>query len=306
MGISIARTTWGGLGLEARRAVWAYAFLAGPLAFYVVIRIFPAASALFISLHRWNIVSAERPFVGAANFREILSDPLFWKAVTNTLRYLIAGIPAQLILGLGIALLLRRITRFRGFFRALYFIPFVTPIVAAAWVWQWMYTPTFGPLNRLFEAAGLPRQAFLRQPHQALYAIAAMVVWEYVGFQVVIFLAGLEAIPQVFYEAAEVDGAGGWGLFRHITVPLLNPTLVFSAVYGTILYLQLFTQVLNMTFGDQGGPLGSTMTIVLYVYIQGFQRFRMGPAAAATVVLFVAILAITLLQLRFFSRQVEY
>ncbi|HKV45995.1 MAG TPA: sugar ABC transporter permease [bacterium] len=306
MGLSIARTPPGGFGLEARRALWAYAFLAGPLAFYVLIRIFPAASALFISLHRWNMVSPEKPFVGTANFREILSDPLFWKAATNTLRYLAAGIPAQLVLGLGIALLLRRITRFRGFFRALYFIPFVTPIVAAAWVWQWMYTPTFGPLNRLFEAAGLPRQAFLRQPHQALYAIAAMVVWEYVGFQVVIFLAGLEAIPPVFYEAAEVDGAGGWGLFRHITVPLLNPTLVFSIVYGTILYLQLFTQVLNMTFGDQGGPLGSTMTIVLYVYIQGFQRFRMGPAAAATVVLFVAILAITLLQLRFFSRQVEY
>src|SRR5262249_40618700 len=182
---------------------------------------------------------------------------------------------------------------------------FVTPIVAAAWVWQWMYTPTFGPLNHLLQALGLPAQAFLRRPSQALYAVTAMVVWEYVGFQIVIFLAGVDAIPPVFYEAAGVAGASGCRLFRHITVPLLNPTLVFSVVYGTILYLQLFTQVLNMTFGDQGGPLGSTMTVVLYVYILGFQRFRMGPAAAATVVLFAVILLITVVQLRFFTRQVE-
>ena len=306
MAVAAAGTASRGLSLGARRALWAYAFLAAPLGFFVAIRLVPAASALFISLHRWNIVSADRPFVGLVNFQEIWSDPLFWKAAANTLRYVVAGIPAQIALGLGIALLLRKITRFRGFFRALYFVPFVTPIVAAAWVWRWMYTPTFGPVNHLLDAVGLPAQAFLRRPEQALYAITAMVVWEYVGFQIVIFLAGLDAIPRVFYEAAEVDGASGWRLFRHITVPLLNPTLVFSIVYSTIVYLQLFTQVLNVTFGDQGGPLGSTMTVVLYVYIQGFQRFRMGPAAAATVLLFAAILLITVVQLRFFSRQVEY
>ena len=306
MAVAAAGIASRGLSLGARRALWAYAFLAIPLTFFVVIRLIPAAWALVISLHRWNIVSADRPFVGLLNFREIWADPLFWKAAGNTVRYVLAGIPAQLALGLGIALLLRKITRFRGFFRALYFVPFVTPIVAAAWVWRWMYTPTFGPLNHLLQAVGLPAQAFLRPPDQALYAVTAMVVWEYVGFQIVIFLAGLDAIPRVFYEAAEVDGASGWRLFRHITVPLLNPTLVFSIVYSTILYLQLFTQVLNMTFGDQGGPLGSTMTVVLYVYILGFQRFRMGPAAAATVVLFAVILLITVVQLRFFTRQVEY
>ena len=306
MAVAAAGRVPRGLSLGAQRALWAYAFLAVPLAFFVVIRLVPAASALVISLHRWNIVSTDRPFVGFANFREIWSDALFWKAAKNTLRYVAAGIPAQLALGLAVALLLRKVTRFRGFFRALYFVPFVTPIVAAAWVWRWMYTPTFGPLNHLLQAAGLPAQAFLRRPDQALYAVTAMVVWEYIGFQTVIFLAGLDAIPRVFYEAAEVDGASGWRLFRHITVPLLNPTLVFSLVYGTIVYLQLFTQVLNMTFGDQGGPLGSTMTVVLYVYIQGFQRFRMGPAAAATVVLFATILLITIVQLRFFTRQVEY
>ncbi len=301
-----ARTRPPRLRLGARRALWAYTFLAVPAVFYVTLRLAPAVAALVISLHRWNIIAQDKPFVGVANFREVWIDPLFWKAAGNTLRYAAAGIPIQLAGGLGLALLLQRITRFRGLFRALYFIPFVTPIVAASWVWQWMYSPQFGPLTRILDALGLPTQAFLRSPRQALYAVTAMVVWEFIGFQIVIFLAGLEAIPRVYYEAAEVDGAGGWRLFQSITLPLLNPTLVFSAVYGTIIYLQLFTQVLNMTFGDPGGPLGSTETVVLYVYQQGFQHFRMGPAAAATVLLFGAILVITVAQMRVFSRQVEY
>src|SRR5437870_5741293 len=188
----------------------------------------------------------------------------------------------------------------------LFFMPSVTPIVAAAWVWQWMYSQNFGPLNGLLAELRLPLQPFLRSPAQSLYAVTAMTVWQFLGFQVVIFLAGLEAIPRVYYEAAAVDGASGWRLFRHMTVPLLNPTLVFSAVYGTIVYLQLFTQVLNMTFGDQGGPLASTLTMVLYVYQLGFQRFKMGEAAAATAVLFAVILVITLLQMRVLSKPVEY
>lgn len=276
------------------------------MAFFLSIRIAPAVTALAISLHRWNIVGAEQPFVGLANFREITADPLFWKAIANTVRYAVVGIPMQIALGLAVALLLRRIVRLRGFFRALYFIPFVTPIVAAAWVWQWMYSPQFGPLGRIFDVVGLEIPPLLRTPSLALYAVSAMVIWEYLGFQIVIFLAGLNAIPAVYYEAAAVDGAGGFKLFRHITVPLLNPTLVFSIVYGTIIYLQLFTQVLNMTFGDPGGPLGSTETVVLYVYTQGFQRFHMGQAAAATVVLFGVIMVISLAQLTVLSRPVEY
>ncbi|HKX18409.1 MAG TPA: sugar ABC transporter permease [bacterium] len=276
------------------------------MAFFLSIRIAPAVTALAISLHRWNIVGAEQPFVGLANFREIAADPLFWKAIGNTVRYAVVGIPAQIAVGLAVALLLRRIVRLRGFFRALYFIPFVTPIVAAAWVWQWMYSPQFGPLGRIFDLVGLEIPPLLRTPSLALYAISAMVIWEFLGFQIVIFLAGLNAIPAAYYEAAAVDGAAGFRLFRHITVPLLNPTLVFSIVYGTIIYLQLFTQVLNMTFGDPGGPLGSTETVVLYVYTQGFQRFHMGQAAAATVVLFGVIMVISLAQLTVLSRPVEY
>jgi len=294
------------MGLGTRRALWAYTFLLVPLLFFLTIRLAPAFSALYISLHEWNIISPSKPFVGLQNFRLLAHDPSFGRAAVNTIRYVLVGIPAQIALGLVLALALRRINRFRGLFRALYFMPFVTPIVAAAWVWQWMYSQNFGPLNGLLAALGLPLQPFLRSPAQALYAVTAMTVWQFLGFQVVIFLAGLEAIPRVYYEAAAVDGASGWRLFRHMTVPLLNPTLVFSAVYGTIIYLQLFTQVLNMTFGDQGGPLASTLTMVLYVYQLGFQRFKMGEAAAATAVLFAVILVITLLQMRVLSKPVEY
>jgi len=294
------------MGLGTRRALWAYTFLLVPLLFFLTIRLAPAFSALYISLHEWNIISPSKPFVGLQNFRLLAHDPSFGRAAVNTLRYVLVGIPAQIALGLVLALALQRINRFRGLFRALYFMPFVTPIVAAAWVWQWMYSENFGPLNGLLAALRLPLQPFLRSPAQSLYAVTAMTVWQFLGFQVVIFLAGLEAIPRVYYEAAAVDGASGWRLFRHMTVPLLNPTLVFSAVYGTIVYLQLFTQVLNMTFGDQGGPLASTLTMVLYVYQLGFQRFKMGEAAAATAVLFAVILVITLLQMRVLSKPVEY
>lgn len=301
-----AGLVWPRLRLGTRRALWAYTFLLVPLFFFLTIRIAPAVSSLYISLHEWNVISPEQPYVGLTNFRTLAGDPRFAQAAWNTVRYVLAGIPAQIILGLLVALALQRVNRFRGLFRALYFMPFVTPIVAAAWVWQWMYSQNFGPLNQMLVALGLPAQPFLRSPTQALYAVTAMVVWQYLGFQIVIFLAGLEAIPRVYYEAAKVDGASGWTLFRNVTVPLLNPTLVFSVVYSTIVYLQLFTQVLNMTFQDQGGPLAGTLTMVLYVYQLGFQRFKMGEAAAATAVLFVVILAITLLQMRVLSKPVEY
>jgi multiple sugar transport system permease protein len=294
------------LGLSTRRALWAYAFLLVPLLFFLAIRLAPAFSSLYISLHEWNIISPAKPFVGLRNFGTVFADPRFLRAAVNTIRYVVWGIPLQIVLGLALAMALQRITRARGLFRALYFMPFITPIVAAAWVWQWMYSQNFGPLNQILTAIGLPAQPFLRSPAQALFAVMAMVVWQYLGFQVVIFLAGLEAIPRVYYEAAEVDGASGWRLFRHITVPLLNPTLVFSVVYSTIVYLQLFTQVLNMTFQDQGGPLASTLTLVLYVFQLGFQRFKMGEAAAATAVLFLVILTITLLQMKVLSKPVEY
>ncbi|WP_324715301.1 sugar ABC transporter permease [Carboxydochorda subterranea] len=292
--------------LRWQRALWAYAFLAVPLAFFLSIRIWPAVQAFNLSVHEWNIVGEAQPYVGAANFRELAADPRFARALLNTLQYTVVGVPLQLALGLALAMLLEQVRWLRGLLRAVYFVPYVTPVVAAAWVWQWLYSPNFGAVNGVLDLLGLPPQPFLNSPEQALYAVVAMVVWQNLGFQVVIFLAGLQSIPRVYYEAAGMDGAGPWRLFRHITLPLLNPTIVFSVVIGTLQYLQLFAQVVNLNFLDQGGPLDSTLTVALYIYQVAFQRFRMGQAAAATVVLFAVMMAVALLQLRFLSRRVEY
>ena len=157
----------------------------------------------------------------------------------------------------------------------------------------------------ILDALGLPPQPFLTSTGQALPTTAALVVWQNLGFQVVLFLAGLAAIPRTYYEAAEIDGASGWQAFKGITWPLLSPTIVFSVVTGTIAYLQLFTQVVNLNFTDQGGPLGSTLTVALYIYQMAFGRFSMGYASAITVVLFGIILLITVFQLKFLTRRYD-
>lgn len=292
--------------LKRRQTITAYTFLAVPLIFFLIVRFLPTFVALRLSLYDWNILKEVQPYVGGKNYSRLLQDGVFGKALINTALYTIIGVPAQIILGLMVALLLGKVRRLQGVFRALYFAPYVTPIVAAAWVWQWLFSPQFGPVNTFLIWLHIPPQNFLTSPSQALATTAALVVWQNLGFQVVLFLAGLAAIPGTFYEAAEIDGASGSQSFWKITLPLLNPTIVFSVVTGTISYLQLFTQVVNLNFTDQGGPLGSTMTVALYIYQMAFGRFQMGYASAITVVLFVIILAITLLQLRFLTRRVDY
>ncbi|WP_337871011.1 sugar ABC transporter permease [Meiothermus sp.] len=295
-----------GVSLAHREALWALAFLAIPLAFFLFIRIWPAFQALWLSLFDWHADPSKRPFVGLEHYHQMLDDRLLLKALQNTLAYTLLGVPLQLLLGLGIALLLNAVTRFRDVFRAIYFAPYVTPAAAIAWVFSWMLSPNFGIVNEILGVFGIPSQPFLTSPSQALATVTMVVVWQNLGFQVVLFLAGLQNIPRDYYEAARIDGASNWQLFRHITLPLLNPVMVFSAVIGTIGFLQLFTQVVNLNFTDQGGPLGSTLTLALYIYQQAFARFDLGYAAAITVLLFVVILVITLVQLRLLSRRVEY
>lgn len=294
------------LTLGQRRQMWAYVFLLVPLLFFIAIRFAPTLFAMSVSLFRWDILSPNKPWVGLQNYETLYADPVFWKSLTNTLLYVALSIPAQLVIGLAFALLLQAATRWRGFFRALYFIPFVTSTVAISWVWRWIYQPTFGPLNKLLALVGLPDQKYLASPDQALPSIVVVLVWQALGFYVIIFIAGLEGIPVDFYEAAKIDGARAWDLFRHITLPLLNPTIVFLTVIGTINGIQVFTQVLNMSFQGMGGPLDSTKSLVLFIYNQAFQSFKMGYASAGTVVLFAIILVITLVQLRVTTRRVEY
>lgn len=292
--------------LERRRWLWGYAFIAIPLLFFLSIRIGPTLYAFWVSFHKWDPIAIDRPFIGLDNYRALLDDKVFWKALRNTWIYVGVGVPLGLVLSLLIALGLQRMIRFTGLFRALYFTPYVTSLVAVGWVWRWMYMPN-GLFNDVLGNIGLGPYKWLGSPSMAIYAIIITTVWQGLGFQVVIFLAGLESIPEDYIDAAAVDGATGWQTFRHITLPLLNPTLVFLIVTGVISNLQVFTQVRAMSSQGTGGPLNSTMSIVLYVYQQAFQQLpsKMGYASAMTVVLFLMILAITIIQLKVLQRDTE-
>jgi multiple sugar transport system permease protein len=292
--------------LAKRQALWAYIFLLVPLLFFLIVRLLPAGFSFVLALYDYAPAQPDSAFIGMRNFQELASDTVFGRALLNTVLYTIFGVPLQLIFGIGIALMLQSINRFQGLFRAIYFAPYVTPVVASAWVWQWLFNKNFGPVNVVLSWFGIPPQSFLTSPDQALLTVLGFVVWQQLGFQVVIFLAGLEAVPRVYYEAASLDGANGWQRFWYVTLPLLNATIIFSVVLATTGFLQLFAQVVNLNFGDQGGPLNSTLTVATYIYQKGFQSFTMGYAAAVTVVLFIIILMITIIQLRVLRQRVEY
>ena len=290
-----------------RRVMWAYIFLFVPMMFFLFIRILPTLSAFNISLHEWNPLATEQTFIGLDNYRQLWEDltnprSVTRKAFVNTVQYVLIGMPIQLILALGIALLLNNINKLSTLFRAIYFLPFVTSTVAISWVWRWLYQPQYGFLNVMLAFFNLGQQPFLKHPNQALYSIVAVVIWQGLGFSIIIFLAGLKQIPQTYYEAAEIDGASRFQSFRNITIPLLNTTIVYLAVLQTISFLRMFDYVINMTTQGDGGPLSSTTTVTLRIYREAFSSFDMGYASALTVALFAIILVITILQLRLFSR----
>lgn len=294
------------LTLERRRWLWGYAFIAIPLLFFLSIRIGPTLYAFWVSFHNWDPIAIDRPWVGMQNYRDLMEDKVFWRAMRNTWIYVLVGVPAGLAISLVIALGLQRLVRFTGLFRAMYFLPYITSLVAVGWVWRWMYMPN-GLFNEVLEFFGIHGKSWLGDPATAIYAIIITTVWHGLGFQVVIFLAGLESIPQDYLEAAQVDGATGWQKFRDIVIPQLNPTIVFLVVTGVISNLQVFTQVRSMSSQGTGGPLNSTISIVLYVYQKAFASLpsKMGYASAMTVVLFLIILAITIVQLKVLQRDTD-
>jgi multiple sugar transport system permease protein len=290
------------LSYRAQRYLFIYIVLGIPLLYFLSTRMIPILYAFNVSVREWNLLSSDQPFVGLDNFTTIFSDEIFRKSIINTFKFVAIGVPGQLIVGLAVAILLQSIHRFRSFFRTIYFIPYVTSIIAVSWVFRWILMRN-GWLNEVLLKLGLEPQLFLQSPRQALILITLTMIWQSIGFQMLVFMTGLEAIPRMYYEAASIDGASRWRKFAHITLPLLNPVIVFSAVIGVISYLQSFGQVLSMT---NGGPLNSTTTMVLHIYNLAFQQFKMGRAAAATVILFVIILVLTLLQLKVLNKKVEY
>ncbi len=286
------------LSIRQKQIVWAYGFLAIPILFYVIIRFYPTANAILISFQNWNLLG-DRTWAGMENYAKLWNDPVFWKVFKNTFVYLLLGTPISLVISFVIAYHLDKLRFMHGFLRMLYFLPFMTSAVAMAWVWRWFYQPVpVGLFNNFLAGLGIPQIEFLNSTVNALPAVLAPAVWAGLGFQVIIFMAGLRAIPTSYYEAARIDGVGWWTVLWEITIPLLKPTIVFIVVFSSIGFLRIFDHVFNMTTNNPGGPLNATKPLVLMIYDTAFNGFDMGYAAAQTVVLFVILLIVSLVQLR--------
>lgn len=282
----------------------AYKFIAIPVLYFVITRALPTIFSFVLSFMKWDLLSPQKSFVFLDNYKVIMKDPAISAALINTFEYVIVCVPVMTVLSLILALLLNEIVKGRSFFRLLVFIPYVTSVVAISWVWKWMFMANGGVINMIFKALGLPAQQFLNSTSQSILVIMTNVIWASIGFNTIIMLAGLMQIPQTYYEAAQMDGASSWQQFWHITVPQLNPTLVYIAVMGTIRTLQVFTQVYNIA-GVEGGPLKSTTSLVLEIYLTAFKRYKMGRASAITVVLFVIIMLITIFQMKVLNRETD-
>lgn len=278
----------------------AYWFIAPALALIAVFFFLPVAGALVLSFTDFDIYALGNldnlRFVGLANYYHLLQDPLFRRALENTLYFVLVGGPLSVGVSLAAALLLNsRLVRWQGWFRTAFFLPVVTTLVAVAVVWRYLYHPRYGLLNYGLSLLGIAPIDWLGDPAWAMPAIILLAVWKNFGFNMIIFIAGLQNIPLHLYEAATIDGANSWQQFRHVTLPMLAPTFLFVAVITMIGYFQLFAEPYVMT---QGGPANSTLSVVLLMYQEGFRWWNMGYAAAVAFVLFAIILAATLVQLR--------
>ena len=288
---------------EANTAAWF--FLAPALTLIGVFFFLPVAASLLLSVTDFDLYGVANPgntrFVGFENYARLLRTPDFWAALKNTFYFALVGGPLTIAVSLGAALLLSsKLVRFKSVFRTIYFTPFVTTLVAVAIVWKYLYHTRYGLFNYALGAIGVGPIDWLGDPHWAMPAIILMAVWKGFGYNMLIFIAGLQAIPEDLYDAAEIDGASAWRRFFSITLPMLAPTLVFVSVITMIGYFQLFAEPYVMT---QGGPLRSTTSGVLLMYEEGFRWWRMGYAAAIAFVLFIVILLATLLQFRLQKEQ---
>jgi multiple sugar transport system permease protein len=288
--------------LAQQRAGWAFALPA--LAIVGTFFMLPVIAAFAISFTDFDLYGLTDPtsvrVVGLGNYAGLLATPIFWKALGNTAIFVVLGVPLSLAASLGAALLVDApLARFRGFFRTAFFAPVVTTLVAVALVWRYLLHTRYGLVNWLLAHLGLPTVDWLGDPHWSMPAIVLMAVWKNFGYNMIILLAALQGIPEDLYEAARLDGAGAWQRLRHITLPLLAPTLALVTLLTVSGYFQLFAEPYVMTLG---GPLQSTVSVLYFMYEQGFVWWRLGLASAVAFTLFAIILALTALQMRLTRR----
>jgi multiple sugar transport system permease protein len=277
-----------------------YMFVSPALFLIAAFFIVPVFIAFLLSFSDFDIYALGNldnlRFVGIRNYVDLLGNPLFWTALGNTFYFVAIGGPFSVLISLGAALLISsKLVRFKTLFRTVFFLPVVTTLVAVAVMWRYLYHPRYGLLNYALDGLGIEPVDWLGDPVLAMPAIILMAAWKNFGYNMIIFVAGLQSIPDSLYEAARMDGANRWQQLRHVTIPMLAPTFLFVGIITMIGYFQLFAEPYVMT---QGGPSNATLSVVLFMYEQGFRWWNLGSAAAIAFVLFVVILAMTLLQLR--------
>jgi len=285
------------LTIARKQALFAYAILLPTLAIIVIFRFFPMLQAFFISLHEYDLIRPAR-FIGFGNFVDLVQDPLFLNSARVSITYVVFSCVPVWVLSLGLAMLFDREIRAKNFFRSAAFMPVVMPAVVNAVVWTFLYHQD-GVVNTILGWFGLDPVPWLRSSRWALWAVIIIGIWRATPYYMVIFLAGLQAIPQKYYEAAQIDGAGSFRRFLHITLPLLKPTTLLVMVMSVIVAMKVFAIPLIMT---GGGPADSTRVLPLFIYQTAFEFFKMGRAAAMSVFLFAAVMIFTVFQIRLFSQ----
>jgi multiple sugar transport system permease protein len=272
------------------------------IAFFGVFVGFPVGYSFWLSFHEWNMMAATPTWIGLENYAALASDRDFLRSLIQTALFTVGITACILVLSLGMALLLDEKLRWIRLYRTIFYLPAVTSLVAIGIVWVWMFDPQFGLINQALRGTGVEGPLWLADTRLALVSLVITAAWRNVGYFATVFLAGLQGIDAMYYEAARIDGAGRWASFRYVTLPLLKPTIVFVVVLSVILSFQVFALVYVMT---SGGPAGSTSVLVFYLYQQAFTYFRMGYASAIGFVLFAIIFVLTVLQFKAFGKTVE-
>ncbi|MHB1133908.1 MAG: carbohydrate ABC transporter permease [Chloroflexota bacterium] len=290
----------GELRREEARTGWM--FLLPAMIYFAIFTGFPLAYGFWVSLQEWNMMSPRMTFIGADNYLALAEDNTFRESLANTAIFTAGIVVCVIIFSFLMAVLLNQKLRSMTFFRGVFYSPAVTSVVAIGVVWLWILDPEYGLINQALRAFDIIGPRWLADSNWALPGLVMTASWRNIGYFAVVFLAGLQGIDQMYYEAASIDGANWWGRFRHITVPMLTPTTFFVLVMTVILSFQVFALVYVMT---GGGPGGATSVLVFYLYKQAFVYFRMGYASAVGYVLFVIIFALTLIQFRFLGRASE-
>lgn len=302
------------IGLGERHLPFALGVIGVVMSFYILFTIYPLVQVFRLSFYEWNLLNPVRFFKGIENFIEMFQNKLFWYSLKNTFYYVGVVGPLQISLALILALLLNiNRSRTRGFFLSVYFFAYITSMVASALVWKWLYQPQLGLFNILLETVSLNPQRWLDSTKTALLSIMVMSIWKGFGYGMIIFIGGLQGIPNTLYEASEIDGATRWRKFYSITLPLLKPSLVFILIVTLISTFRAFAPIYVMTSAPGytsgtplGGPADSTTTLIIYLYKVAFWNFRMGYGAAVGLILFLIILLFTGLQLKFGRVKWEY